>query len=356
MRHAVVARLTAEKAKAAAAQSAAPSPDWTVSKLVTEALDALALSGELAPSSLTVYRLHARKHLAGSELGGKVMADVRAADAALYLTALTATSGMGTARQGRAVLNRGMTFAVRLGLLDSNPLASIGELRTPREHKARKGQHLDHGRSLSKAERVALAWAVARDQRAIDLDLRDLVLAGLAIGARVGELCAVRWADITFTANGGARVALGGTVTRVTGGGLVRSEPKTRASTRTVPVARRVAALLRRRAAAAGVDVLNLSADVRPVFPTPGRWALVGESESYRDIANTSKRLREAFDRAGFDWVSFHALRRAAVTALADVLPIRVASQFAGHSSVRTTQDYYVGRDAEMDPAVADHL
>src|SRR5690606_19220134 len=124
----------------------------------------------------------------------------------------------------------------------------------PRKRKAAPGG-IDHQRSLTAAERVSLAWAVARDERARGLDLRDLVLAGLAIGGRIGEMLAVRWCDVQFTDDGKARVTLSGTVDWVRGVGLQRRPPKTESSVRTLPVPRRIAALLRRRARAAGVSL-----------------------------------------------------------------------------------------------------
>ncbi|MDQ2846138.1 MAG: tyrosine-type recombinase/integrase [Actinomycetota bacterium] len=364
IRSAANERIIRAKADAKVAADSTLSASWTVSQSVGEALEALALSDDVAPTSLYVYRTHTAGHVDGSPLGGMPIGTVKPADVSAHLTALATQSGMATAKHGRAVLNHGFGLAVKLGVLDRNPVREIGQLRATKAAKAKvAAHHLDHQRALSKAERVDLAWRVARDQRAIDLDLRDLVLAGLAIGARVGELAAVRWCDVTFT-EAGARVRLGGTITRASGAQLARTDPKTVGSDRTIPVGRRVAALLRRRALVAGVghfrgsaiDQQNLTTDTRPVFPAPGRWALPGESESWRDISNTTKRLRELFDRCGYGWVSFHTLRRSAVTALADVLPIRTASAFAGHASVRTTIDFYLGKDAKLDDSLADHL
>jgi integrase len=68
--------------------------------------------------------------------------------------------------------------------------------------------------------------------------------------------------------------------------------------------------------------------------------------DGWRDRSNTAATLRSEFDAAGFPWLSYHGLRRAAVTALADHLPIRAVADYAGHKSIRTTLDNYIGRSA----------
>lgn len=311
------------------------------------------LDEELAPNSLYLYRRHAIAYLRDSALGAMPVVTIKAGDVRDYLDNLAATVGIPTARTGRAVVRRVLRWAVESGLRDDDP--SVGaRILSPRQvrsgHRQTTGA-LDHHRALTDAERLELAWAVARDERAKDLDLRDLVLTGLAIGGRIGEMCAIRWCDIELTESG-ARVTLSGTVTRINGKGLTRDISKTAASVRDLPASRRIAALLRRRAKCAGVTLDDTASDTRPVFPNPGRWKA---GEGWRDPSNTQKALRRIFDLAGFDWVSFHTLRRSVVTRLADALPVRVAADFAGHSSVRTTLDHYVGRSGISD-RVADYL
>ena len=335
----------------------------TVAEAATAAIAKMVKAKRLASSSAYVYRLHIVRHLAVSDLGKMAVSEVRPRHLEDYLSALAqgsgqatakegaAPTGMATAKAGRAVLNRTFGDARRAELIDTNPMLDVGTIAKPKPKRKSKTepQGLSHDRALDKGERVALAWAVARDETAKSLDIRDFVLAGLALGGRIGELSAIRWCDVEFVADGTgtAKVRLAATVDRVTGLGLVRREPKTVSSERTVPVARRIAALLRRRALTAGVDLARLPECELPVFPAPGRWP--DQPIVYRDRANTTKVLRGAFDRAGFEWLSMHGIRRTAVTQLADVLPIRQAADFAGHASVRTTLDHYVGRGQVSD-------
>lgn len=378
-------RLDSEKRKAETVAVAATEAR-KVSVLADSLLAAGERNGELAASTLAAYRQALANLRSESDLLDMDVHEVRASDVATALVLVQAKAaessragrgGAGAAKTARSVLNLIFGHAVRQGMIDTSPVREAGTIRVPKRRRSADegGNRLDNDRALTKAERVALAWAVARSDRAKPfyaypapvrtrsgghrLDVRDLVLTNLAVGARVGELCAVRWRDVTILREVdpqtgrsllSATVYLGATVDRETGRGIVRHAPKTETSIRTIPVPRRIAALLVRRAKAVGVT--DMSEDERPVFPNPGRW---GQGEGWRDRSNTAAALRVEFDAAGFPWLSFHGLRRAAVTALADHLPIRQVADFAGHSSIKTTLDSYIGRSA-VDPAVASIL
>jgi len=165
-------------------------------------------------------------------------------------------------------------------------------------------------------------------------------LIGFAIGGRIGEVCALRWCDVSIQRDGDildAAVSLNASVSREKGNGIVHHMPKTDSSMRVVPVPRRIAALLLRRARAANIS--DIATSELPVFPNPGRWKA---GQGWRDRSNTAKALRIELDAAGFPWVSFHSLRRSAVTTLADHPPIRAVADFADHASIRTTLDSYI--------------
>lgn len=319
-------------------------------------------SGELAPSSVAAYR-QALRNLLVTDILTMDIGAVRPSDVTTALTFVAAQAaenqrsdrnGTGAAKTARSLLNRVFGHAVALGWVDRSPVKDAPALRVPRVRSERnEGDRvpIDHDRALTRSERVHLAWSVVRSERAKRLDTRDFVLAGLAIGCRIGELTALRWCDVTILRHHDsdgrrvltATVSLDGTVDRETGKGLVRHRPKTESSVRTIPVPRRIAALLVRRARAAGLTESELADSQVPVFPNPGRW---GTGQGFRDRSNTTKSLRVEFDAAGYPWLAFHGLRRAAVTALADHLPIRAVADYAGHSSIRTTMDSYIGRSA----------
>ena len=64
-----------------------------------------------------------------------------------------------------------------------------------------------------------------------------------------------------------------------------------------------------------------------------------------RDPSNSNADLREAFDAAGYTWVTSHVYRKTIAT-LMDIagLSPRAAADQLGHSKVSMTQDDYFGR------------
>jgi len=74
-----------------------------------------------------------------------------------------------------------------------------------------------------------------------------------------------------------------------------------------------------------------------PVFPD----SLGG----LRDPSNTRRALRQALDKAGFEWVTSHTFRKTTATLLDQAgLSARVIADQLGHARPSMTQDVYMGR------------
>lgn len=79
-------------------------------------------------------------------------------------------------------------------------------------------------------------------------------------------------------------------------------------------------------------------ADDDPVFCSPTTLGL-------RDRSNTAADLREAFDAAGYPWVTSHSYRRTVATLMDEAgLSARQAADQLGHARVSMVQDGYFGR------------
>ena len=64
-----------------------------------------------------------------------------------------------------------------------------------------------------------------------------------------------------------------------------------------------------------------------------------------RDLKNTRRDVRAALDRAGFNWVTSHSLRKTTATMLDEAgLSARVIADQLGHARPSMTQDVYMGR------------
>ena len=197
------------------------------------------------------------------------------------LTAVRKSHGAGAAKSARSVLSGILTEAVRRGAIPTNPVREVASRRAHR-------RPTPGPRALTVEEARQLCERLAADAEAVELDLPDLVEFMLGTGVRIGEACALRWSAVDLDA---ATVRIDATLIRVPGRGLeIQEFPKTTAGRRTIALPAFVVDLLERRWAqtptAQGTAV---------VFPSPtGRL---------RDPHNTSSHLRQALDRAGFDWV-----------------------------------------------------
>ena len=200
------------------------------------------------------------------------------------------------------------------------------------------------------AEIQQLRAYLSYDMIAVRKDLGDLVSFMIASGARIGEVCALSWADVDLDAG---TVAIRGTVLRIKGKGLVISRPKTKAGERMLELPSWCIALLRDR------RIQNTSRQplrrTHPSHNTPTEppsdlnWEVVFSTEmgTLRDPANTRRDLREAFRRAGYEGITSHIFRKSVASLMDDAgLTARSAADQLGHAQTAMTQNVYFGRKA----------
>jgi integrase len=163
---------------------------------------------------------------------------------------------------------------------------------------------------------------------------RALYRTAAMTGLRLGELIALRWRDVDWTAS----------AIRVRSNYVLGEfgTPKSKRSTRSVPMADEVAGELERYFKASGEP-----ADDALVFPDAHTAAPL-------DKAGVLRRLRKALKAASLDETHrFHDLRHTFGTAMAAAgVPMRTLQEWMGHRDIETTQRYadYAPRtrDAEL--------
>jgi len=158
----------------------------------------------------------------------------------------------------------------------------------------------------------------------------ELLLLELSTGLRRGEICALQWDDLNFK-TGVLRVER--QVHRIDGE-LVVSQPKTRASNRSVILPAPVVKVLAQ---------YRQGVDSRWMFPSP-----VSE-DSPRDPTAVRKRLKTILERAECKHLRFHDLRHTFATAsLEHGMDIKTLSTIIGHVSSSTTLNIYAHVTDEM--------
>jgi integrase len=218
-------------------------------------------------------------------------------------------------------------FAVKRGWATSNPVAATD--------RPRATQGDPDIRFLNNEELEALLQAVPRDDVLGHTDHALYSLAAMT-GLRQGELVALRWRDIDWTA-GFVRVRRN--YTRGAWG-----TPKSRRSSRAVPLADRAATELERhfqRSAYCGDDQL--------VFCHP-------QTGNPYDASKLRERFYAAMKAAGMEHrcrreggITFHSLRHTFGTRMAAVgVPMRTLQEWMGHRDFTTTLVY---ADFAPDPA-----
>ena len=158
----------------------------------------------------------------------------------------------------------------------------------------------------------------------------ELLLLELSTGLRRGEICALQWDDLNFK-TGALRVER--QIHRIDGE-LVISQPKTKASNRSVILPALVVKVLAQ---------YRQSVDSRWMFPSPV------SDDSPRDPTAVRKRLKTILERAECKHLRFHDLRHTFATAsLEHGMDIKTLSTIIGHVSSSTTLNIYAHVTDEM--------
>jgi integrase len=276
------------------------------------------------PSTLRNVESELRVHLAPF-LGGRSLDAVRPEDVADLVAAL---EGKGLAPKTIAnvvgTLSAMFSFARRRRWASQNPCDGAELPAVPEATEIR---------FLTLAEVDALV-AHARPGEFRELDAAMYLTAAMT-GLRLGELLALRWLDVDWTA---ARVRVRRNYVMGQFG-----TPKSRRSTRSVPLADEVGGALERHFQASAHQ-----ADKDLVFGHP----TTGEAMYRQGI---TRRLHRALGAAGVDGgaLTFHSLRHTFGTRMAAAgVPIRTLMEWMGHRDIATTMryaDYSPGaRDAEL--------
>lgn len=262
------------------------------------------------PSTIQDYGIILGKAETG--LPNKAIDALDAGDVSAFVAAMQAEGLSPKTINNRLNFLHGLfNFAIRRGWAHANPVAAI--------ERPRAGDTDPDIRFLDHDEIEALLAAVPDD--ALGKVERPLYVTATMCGLRQGELLALRWLDVDWKARV-IRVRRNYTRGRF-------GKPKSRRSTRSVPMPRRVALELRRLHRSS-----RHTGETDLVFCHP-------DTGSPYDASKIRKRFKDAVAAAGIRPTRFHDLRHTFGTRMAGAgAPLRFIQEWMGHRDYKTTEIY----------------
>lgn len=187
-------------------------------------------------------------------------------------------------------------------------------------------------RVLSKEEQDRLVRYLLNDMD----DCKFGVLLALMTGMRIGEICALRWQNISLL---NQTVQVGATMQRlqlanpsVQKTSVTIDDPKSLTSKRTIPLMPQTVELCRKMGK-----------------HPPQAFVLTGQAGHFMEPRSLQYRFKKYTQECGFSDVNFHALRHTFATRCVEVdFEIKSLSEILGHASVQVTLDRYVHSSMEL--------
>lgn len=324
------ARATAEDAEDARASR-------TVPAYVDGYIDRMASSEAIEGATIIDYRATARR--IASAFSNVVLRDLTP-EAVQRWEAGMLKGGLSAATVGKAhrLLKQIMSEAVQLDILTKNPVDPVKPPK--RKHAAPNALDLD-GRT---------AVLSALDATA---DTPTTVGARIALytGLREGEVCGLRWQDVSIQTDDEGQAA-GGTITVCrsigarTGGHYVKT-PKT-GHVRDVPIPADLANLLTHWQAAQRVGAVAAGVSFPGQLYVTGR--VDGSYQAPETLSHEWHALAKAFGVKGTEGrvPTFHDLRHTFATcAIAEGVDVKTVSSILGHANAAMTLNVYASADPD---------
>ncbi len=264
-------------------------------------------------TTLADYEGYLRRHLV-PYFGGRTVDRIEPEHVEAYMHAKLAGLSSKTVTNHLTFLHGLLGFCARRRWAGANPVAMVDRPPAVRQHARRI-------RFLQPVEVEALLRAVPHDMLgALEY---PLYLCAVMTGLRQGELLALKWLDVDWTAG---RIRVADNYPRGFTGEV--DSPKSH-YLRSVPMADRLAGELERyfqRSAFRGPHDL--------VFCHP-------QTGHVLDASKLRKRFVEAIDQAGVNAITFHELRHTFGTQMAAAgAPLRAVQEWLGHADAKTTEIY----------------
>ena len=290
-------------------------------------------SGTIEPSTARGYRAKARQ--IDSYIGNVRLADLSVEDVSGWMRDMSADGyAPKSVSKPFRLLKQALKWAVAQDLITKNPCDFC---KPPR--RARTPIN-----ALSREERTRMLRLA---MQAEPQPLGFAVEIALTTGMRRGEVCALRWSDLSDDGTITVSHALGNGP-----GGFYVKEPKTGSSVRTIPLTKHLNTMLsaRRRDAERVAREMGVSL---------GDPYILGTQEEKSRPYNPTQLGKDfaAFCKMNGFSCTFHDLRHTFATMMiAGSCDVRTVASYLGHASVSMTLDIYADVDPDAKRAAVDKV
>ena len=219
-----------------------------------------------------------------------------------------------------AIIRNISKFAIRKGIYVANDANAV-QIR----------QDIKPMRVLNKAEQSQLCEYILKKPEACSIGILVCMFTGL----RIGEICALRWEDISFSDQS---IYIHHTLQRIQmhrGHGakteVVVTTPKSSCSIRKIPLPDEILEIL----------VLNKKA-------SPG-YVLTNDEYKFIEPRTMQNKFKKILKAVGIENANFHALRHTFATRCVELgFDVKSLSEILGHATVNITMNRYVHPTYEM--------
>lgn len=161
------------------------------------------------------------------------------------------------------------------------------------------------------------------------------VLICMFTGIRIGELCALKWKNIslidkTLKVNKTLQRLQYPTDNEITKTHIIITEPKSESANRTIPLQD------------------NLIKIIESFYTKPDYYILTGSGKNYVEPRTMQNKFKSYLIESNINNANFHSLRHTFATRCIELgFDVKTLSEILGHSSVKTTLDRYVHSSME---------
>ena len=288
---------------------------------------------QIRPTTVSDYEARLRREVF-PDLGAVRMVDLRPKHVDQWMAKLRRSGkSASTVNGARAVLNGMCKHAYRTGMISSNPVQATDPV------KRQKGD----------PSQVREPWSLEETHfvlvNSMEDELDTFLHLMLHTGMRPGEAHGLRWQDIDMDKK---ELRITGTLKEArfitpSGAGivrLVRNEPKTPSSRRTLPISEALLAALERQQMRQSLQQLLKGANW-----VESGYVLTTEEGAPRYPSNVRLRYESYLEKIGVRYIRPHDLRHTVARLALDSGNVRIeqASQALGHTRIDTTKQIYAG-------------